>query len=250
MNMTHNTVLITGGATGIGFALASSLAETGNEVIVCGRREDSLREAKSRLPSIHTRVCDVSKETERKALLTWVKKECPDLNILINNAGVQKMVDLKKGVADLVQGENEIAINLNAPIYLSAHFIPLLLDKPQAAIINVSSGLGFIPIAAMPVYCATKAAMHSFTVSLRYQLNNTSIKVFEIIPPMVDTGLGGGAMEQLPEEERGIPPSELAKEVMQSLARDEYEIPVGESRNLVNATKADFAQLFQNMNQW
>lgn len=250
MNLANNAILITGGATGIGFALASSLVRAGNEVIICGRRESKLREAKTKLPQIHIRVCDVSKEIERKSLFNWIRKEFPKFNILINNAGAQKMVDLKKGTSDLVNGENEVATNLIAPIYLSARFIPILMLKPQAAIINISSGLGFIPIAAMPVYCATKAAIHSFTVSLRFQLKYTSIRVFEIIPPMVDTELGGGAMNEIPEEERGIQPTELAKEVMQYLARDEYEIPVGESKDLVNATKDDFNQLFQNMNQW
>ena len=250
MNISNNTILITGGATGIGFALAESLIEAGNTIIICGRREDRLKEAKARLPAIHTRVCDVSKETERKALFSWVKSEFPKLNILVNNAGVQKMVDLTKGTADLKGRENEISTNLEAPIYLAAHFIPLLTLRPRAAIINVSSGLGFIPIAAMPVYCATKAAIHSFTISLRYQLKDTSIKVFEILPPMVDTELGGSTMQQMPEGERGIKPAELAKEVMQSLLMDKYEIPVRESKALVNATKKELERLFQNMNRW
>lgn len=250
MDITNNTVLITGGATGIGFALASSLIKAGNEVIICGRRENRLNEAKTRLPAIHTRVCDVSKEIERKSLFKWIKNEFPKLNVLINNAGIQKKVNLNEGTKELMHGENEIATNLIAPIYLTAHFIPFLMLKPYATIINVSSGLGFIPIAAMPIYCATKAAVHSFTVSLRFQLKDTSIKVFEIIPPMVDTELSGEAMKELPEESRGIPPAELAKEVMQSLARDEFEIPVGESKNLTNATRNDIDRLFQNMNQW
>jgi uncharacterized oxidoreductase len=124
------------------------------------------------------------------------------------------------------------------------------MRQPEAGIINVSSGLGFIPIAAMPVYCATKAAIHSLTISLRYQLKDTAIKVFEIIPPLVNTELGGGAMQDMPEEERGIPTSELVEEVMESLAKDEYEIAVGESKNLVNATKKDYQKLFLGMNQW
>ena len=222
MKITGNTILITGGSTGIGFALAESLVEAGNQVIICGRRENMLKAAKARLPAIHTRVCDVSKETQRKDLFNWIKSEFPQLNVLVNNAGVQKMVDLKSGTRDLVHGENEIAINLAAPIYLAARFIPLLVPSPRRPSSMFPQVLGFIPIAAMPVYCATKAALHSFTISLRYQLKDTSVKVFEIIPPMVDTGLGGGAMQELPAEERGIPPAELAKEVMQSLAKDQY----------------------------
>lgn len=250
MNIQGNTILITGGASGIGLALAESLLKAGNKVIICGRREDRLKQAKKNFPKIHTHVCDISKEAQRKALYNWVKEEFPNLNILINNAGIQKMVNLKNGTGGLSRGESEISTNLVAPLYLVARFIPFLLGNPQSAIINVSSGLGFIPIAAMPVYCATKAAIHSLTVSLRYQLKDTSIKVFEIIPPMVDTELGGGAMQDMPKEERGIPPAELAKEVMGSLAKDEYEIAVGESKNLVNATKKDYQKFFLGMNQW
>jgi uncharacterized oxidoreductase len=250
MNIQGNTILVTGGGSGIGLALAESLLKAGNEVIICGRREDRLKQARKKFPKIHTRVCDVSKEAQRKALYNWVREEFPNLNILINNAGIQKMVNLKKGTAELSRGESEIRTNLVSPLYLAARFIPFLKGKPQAAIINVSSGLGFIPIAAMPVYCATKAAIHSLTNSLRYQLKDTSIKVFEIIPPMVDTELGGGDMLDMPEEKRGISPQVLAKEVMVSLAKDEYEIAVGESKNLVNATKKDYQKIFLGMNQW
>jgi uncharacterized oxidoreductase len=194
MNIRNNTVLITGGATGIGFALAEALVELGNTVLICGRRQDRLQEAKRKLPGIHIRTCDVSKETERKSLFNWVRDNFDDFNILVNNAGIQRMVDLKKGIRGLTDGENEIEINLAAPIYLSAYFIPLLTKRKKAAIVNVSSGLAFVPIASMPVYCATKAAVHSFTESLRHQLKDTSVKVFEIIPPMVDTELGRGSI--------------------------------------------------------
>jgi uncharacterized oxidoreductase len=202
------------------------------------------------LPRIHTRVCDVSKDAERRALYTWAKDNFPNLNILVNNAGVQKMVDLKKGATDIKKGENEIEINLVAPIYLSAYFIPFLVKQKEAAIINVSSGLGFVPIAAMPVYSATKAAIHSFCISLRYQLKDTSVKVFEIIPPMVNTELGKGSIQELPEEERGIPPFELAKEVLSLIQKDLYEIAIGESKGLVYGDRNTQEKIFQNMNQW
>ncbi len=178
MKINGNTILITGGATGIGFALAQAFVRENNEVIICGRREQKLSEAKSKLPQIHTRVCDLSKEKEREALYNWVKSNFGDLNILVNNAGIQRMVDFKKGISNLSVGENEIDINLTAPIYLSAYFIQDLIKQKESAIINVSSGLAFVPIAFMPVYCATKAAIHSFSLSLRHQLKDTSIKVF------------------------------------------------------------------------
>jgi uncharacterized oxidoreductase len=189
MKITGNTVLITGGATGIGFALAERFVKAGNKVIVCGRRQDKLEEAKRKLPEIRIIKCDVSKESEQRELLDWVKKNSKELNILINNAGVMRMIDLKKG--ELERNE-EIDTNLKAPINISRLFVPHLTKQKEAAIVNVSSGLAFAPLAITPIYCATKAGLHSFTLSLRHQLKNTSVKIFEVIPPRVDTELGIG----------------------------------------------------------
>jgi uncharacterized oxidoreductase len=250
MKTKGNTILITGGATGIGFALAETLVNSGNEVIICGRREAKLKEAKQKLPQIQTKVCDVSAEKEREALFIWVKDNYPDLNVLINNAGIQRMVNLKKGTKELCDGENEIETNIVAPIFLSAYFIPWFLKKKEAAIINVSSGLGFVPIAAMPVYCATKAAVHSFSVSLRHQLKETSIKVFEIVPPAVDTELGRGTTSDESQEYRGIPPSVVAEATIKALAKNKYEIIVGEAKGLVEGARTNPEETFQNINQW
>jgi uncharacterized oxidoreductase len=218
MKTKENTILITGGATGIGFSLAETLVNAGNSVIICGRREGKLKQAKDKLPQVQIKACDVSMQHERESLFNWVRDNFNDLNILINNAGIQRMVNLTKGTQDLFNVENEIETNLVALIHMSAYFIPLLLKKKEAAIINVSSGLGFVPIAAMPVYCATKAAVHSFTQSLRYQLRDTPIKVFEIIPPMVDTELGKGTTEEGDQEFRGIQPSEVARATLTAMA--------------------------------
>lgn len=249
METKNNTILITGGATGIGFSLAETLVSAGNKVIICGRREGKLKEARDKLPQIQAKVCDVSREKERESLFNWVKGNFSDLNVLINNAGIQRMVNLKKGTQDLFSGENEVETNLIAPIHLSAYFIPLLLKKKESAIINVSSGLGFVPIAAMPVYCAAKAAVHSFTVSLRYQLRDTSIKVFEIVPPAVDTELGKGTTEE-GDEYRGIPPSEVAKATLTAMANNEYDIVVGEAKGLVMGARTNPELTFQKINQW
>ena len=250
MKINGNTILITGGATGIGFALAETLVNAGNKVIICGRRENKLTEAKHKLPQIETKVCDVSKEKEREALFVWAKNNYPGLNVLINNAGIQRMVNLKKGTKELFNVENEIETNLVAPINLSVYFIPWFLKKKETAIINVSSGLGFVPITAMPVYCATKAAIHSFTVSLRHQLKDTSIKVFEIVPPAVDTELGKGTTSDESQEYRGIPPAEVAEATIKALANNEYEIIVGEAKGLVAGARTNPEQVFQNINQW
>lgn len=150
MNIKGNTILITGGATGIGLALAEALVKASNTVIVCGRREKRLNEAKENIPALYTRKCDVTQEADREALFDWISTEFKSLNMLVNNAGIQKMVDFTSGAEGLFSRGDEIATNLAAPIYMTALFTPLLMGKKQAAIVNVSSGLGFVPIAAMP----------------------------------------------------------------------------------------------------
>jgi uncharacterized oxidoreductase len=192
MKTSGNTILITGGATGIGLAVAKAFVKAGNTVIICGRRRHKLDEAKQQVPALHTLVCDIASEHERQRLFKQVTARFPTLNILVNNAGVQRMIDLRNGVP-VPSGEDEIEINLKAPIDLAARFIPFLAQQERAAIVNVSSGLAFVPLAMAPVYCATKAALHSFTISLRHQLRDTGIRVFELIPPRVDTELGAAS---------------------------------------------------------
>jgi len=250
MQIRGNTILITGGATGIGFSLADAFVKAGNEVIICGRREHKLEEAKDKLPQIHTKICDLSKEKERKLLYDWVRSNFKDINVLVNNAGIQRMIDFKKGTDDLVNGEDEIEINLKAYIYLSAYFIPLLLKRKEAAIINVSSGLAFMPLAVVPVYCATKAAIHSFSLALRHQLKDSSIKVFEIMPPIVDTELDRGAREDRKQEDRGIPPFEVAKVVLKALENNEYEVAIGMAQYLRDGSRNSPEQTFKNVNRW
>ena len=246
MNTSGNTVLVTGGATGIGFALADAFLKAGNTVIICGRRQGKLDAARNKLRGVHTFLCDVTRKSDRQALFRWTEANFPGLNILINNAGVQGMADLKKGPQGLPQDVNEIGTNLVAPIYLSAQYISGFLRKDHAAVINVTSGLAFVPIAAMPIYCATKAALHSFTVSLRHQLKNSPVKVFEVIPPMVATELGGNELATA----RGIAPSIVAAETLKAIAEDRFEIPVGEAAGLVNGSRTDFDQAFQRLNSW
>jgi uncharacterized oxidoreductase len=245
MKISGNTVLITGGSMGIGFSLAEEFVKAGNEVIICGRREDKLTEAKAILPQLTTMVCDVAKAEDREALYNWAICKFPDLNILVNNAGIQRRVDFKKGIEGVISKEDEVDINFKATIELSAWFIPEFLKRKEAAIINVSSGLGFIPIAFAPVYCATKAAVHSFSISLRHQLKDTSIKVFEIIPPIVDTDLDRGARGPV---NRGISPKEVGIGSMEAIRNDQFECAIGMAVNLVQGSKTNFDQIFNNMN--
>ena len=243
MKITKNTVLITGGATGIGFTLAQHFLKTDNEVIICGRRKEKLTEAKNKYPKLNIQVCDVTIPEDRDALFNWISSSFEGFNILINNAGIQRAVDLRKGVDEL-KGEDEIEVNLKAPIILSALFIPLLLQQKEAAIINVSSGLAFVPIASMPIYCATKAAIHSYCISLRYQLRNTPIKVFELIPPTVDTELDKGRRTSY----RGIDPTKVGEATLIGVERNTYEITVGESEGIKSGSKNNFDQIFTRMN--
>ena len=189
--MNGNTILITGGATGIGYSMAKYLYDRKNTIIICGRRENRLADAGKELQGIHTVKCDVANPGDRTTLFEHIKKNFPGLNILINNAGIQCDIDLTKGLSDSDGVNNEIRINLEAPVYLSALFTPLLLGKENAAIVNVSSGLAFMAerAAGMPVYCATKAGLHTFSITQRIQLAPHGIRVVEIIPPMVESEL-------------------------------------------------------------
>jgi len=250
MNINDNIVLITGGATGIGLSLVKEFLDTGNEVLICGRRKDKLDEAKRMFPKIHTRQFDVSSEKHREDLFTWVEKDFPELNILINNAGIQRMIDFRKGNDSVLVVDNEIAINFESPVLLSSYFIPFLITKKEAAIVNITSGLGFIPIASMPVYCATKAAMHSFSISLRRQLRDTSVKVFEIIPPAVDTDLDKGERIKRGQTYLGISSDEAAKEAFGAIHDDIFEFAIGEAVNLVSGSKQNLDVIFERMNKY
>lgn len=183
MRLGGNTLLITGGATGIGFGLAQRFLRAGSQVVICGRREDALKAAQKELPGIHTISCDLASERDRGALYERVTREFPRLNVLVNNAGIQNRPPSFVHAQKWEDHRKELAINLDAPMHLSMLFIPHLLRQEAPAILNVSSGLAFAPIALMSTYCATKAALHSFTLSLRYQLASTPIRVVEVIPP-------------------------------------------------------------------
>lgn len=231
MKVSGNTLLITGGATGIGFALAEAFVKAGSEVIICARTEENLKQAQERLPQLHVKKCDISKEADCDELYTWATENFKDLNVLVNNAGIQRMIDFKKGTEDLIRnraidGEDEIAVNFKSLVYLTALFTPYLLKQNEAAIVNVSSGLAFHPMPLLPVYSATKAAVHTFSIALRHQLEGTSVKVFELIPPMVDTNLDKGARKARGQTYFGITTDEFIQPAIKAFEEDEYEIRV------------------------
>jgi len=187
MNLSNNKILITGGASGIGLGLTKKFLAEGNTVIICGRRESVLQEVASEYPAVITKVCDLSVEGERVALYDWIAENHPDLNVLVNNAGIQNWMSVKD--EDFYEkAVNEVTTNILAPIHLANLFIKL---PALNAIINVTSGLAFVPLSKVAVYSATKAFFRSFTLSLRHQLKDTQIEVIEMIPPALNTDLGG-----------------------------------------------------------
>ena len=242
MKITGNTILITGATSGIGLGFAEEFFMLGNTVIICGRREDRLSAIAKKHPGMITRVCDVSDTRQREELANWVIKNFPEVNVLVNNAGIQLATDLTQPI-NMERLHAEINTNLVAHIHLSSLFINHFVDKEKASIINITSGLGYTPLAFMAIYCATKAAMHSYCLSLRHQLKNTSVKVFEIIPPSVDTELGYDMRADKTKSHGGMPVNEFIEASMEFLIYDQSEAAVGHARNLYEKREAMFAYI-------
>ena len=190
-----------------------------NTVAICGRRADKLSEAKFKLPKLVTVVCDVAKAEERVKLHDWAIKELPQLNVLVNNAGVQRRDRWTTQPPTWSERQSEIATNLEAPVHLVDLFLLHLMKQSSSKIVNVSSGLAFVPSAFAAVYGATKAALHSFTMALRHLLANTSVTVVEIVPPAVNTDLGGVGLHN-----NGVPLDEFADAIMKRVEAGELEI--------------------------
>jgi uncharacterized oxidoreductase len=185
MRLTGNTILITGGGSGIGEGLAAALHRAGNEVVIAGRRQDALEAVAHRHPGMAYLPLDQSDTGAVSSFADEVVRRHPRLNVLINNAGIMRTEDLRAPDPDVIG--DVISTNLVGPLLLTAHLLPALRRLPSAAIVNVTSSLAFVPKAALPTYCATKAAMHSYTESLRFQLRDSRIRVIEIPPPRVYT---------------------------------------------------------------
>lgn len=198
MKTTGNTILITGGGSGIGRGLALAFHALGNKVIIAGRRRSAVDETAAAAPGILAVTLDVDDAAAIRAFAGRMAAEHPGLNVLVNNAGIMRVEDLKTMPAGLADSEKTINTNLLGPLRLTAALLPHLLKQSAAAIINVTSGLGFVPLPVTPTYSATKAALHSYTVSLRVQLAGTPVEVIEIIPPAVVTDLTPGRSDSDP----------------------------------------------------
>ena len=189
MQMSGNTILITGGGTGIGRALAESFHAVGNQVIIAGRRQQLLDETIAANPGMKSAVLDIENADAIRNFAAQLVKDNPSLNAVIHNAGIMRPEDLKSG--GTADAEAVVTTNLLGPMRLTAALLPQLLAQPRATVMTVSSGLAFVPMAMTSSYCATKAAIHSYTQSLSYQLRGTSVQVLELIPPYVQTHLMG-----------------------------------------------------------
>ena len=220
MNTNNHVVLVTGGATGIGFALARKFHSKGNRVILVGRTVAALQQAIALLPGAETCVADISSRQDLERLISLF----PEVSILVNNAGIQVNKPLELSSPEEI--EHELNINFLAPVLLTRSYLPHLMSRHSAAIINVSSGLALVPKEIAAIYCASKAAMHSFSKALRWQLDKSSVRVFEVMPPLVETAMTTG-------RGRGkISAEQLAEEFWRGFVADRYEMHIGKTKLL------------------
>ncbi len=246
MNPTENTILVTGGGSGIGRGLAEVLHKLGNQVVISGRRPEVLKATTAANPGMQSLILDIEQPGSVRLFAADVVEKFPSLNVLINNAGIMRAERLPEQSDDVADAEAIVATNLLGPIRLTAALMPHLRKQPKATVINVSSGLAFVPLAMTPTYCATKAAIHSYTQSLRWQLRETAIEVIEIAPPYVQTDLMGGA-----EDPRAMPLTDYIAETMALLTQQPTppEILVERVKGLRFAAEAGkYDTIFQGLN--
>lgn len=223
MNLKNSTILITGGSSGIGLELLKQLSQIGANIIITGRNAASLNETKKQFPNVHTFQSDVSKSADIVKLYHEVTEQFPDLNIIINNAGLMRLIDLQDSSPDLENINREIATNLSGTISMVHQFLPHLLTKKSAAIVNVSSGIALMSYSAAPVYSASKAGVRAYTQALRLQLEDTNVKVFEMIPPGVNTNLQND-WSVLPNPAMMMSVEKMVKVAIEGLQKDKKEL--------------------------
>ena len=244
MKLKGNTIVITGGTSGIGKELVERFLTLGNRVVTCGRRKDRLDQLRARHPDLSVFTCDVTEEAQRVRFAEWVSANHPATNVLINNAGIQLVMDFTRSV-DIGRVRSEVETNFIAPLHFASLFAPLLAKKEGAAIVNISSGLAFSPLAFMPVYCATKAAVHSLSLSLRRQMRDLGITVYEIAPPAVDSELGRERWPKGQSSHGGMPVAEFVEAMLKALEADLHEAAIGQAEGM----KAKREALFEAMNR-
>jgi len=223
MKFTGNTILITGGASGIGRGLAEAFHDKGNQVIISGRRQSALDEVTSQHPGMASVELDITDKASIKAFAAEALAKFPSVNVLINNAGIMRMEDIKGSPSEIDVAEAEIATNLLGTIRVSAAILPHLLRQQQSTLITVSSGLAFVPMTSVPTYCATKAAVHSYSMSLREQLRKTSVSVVELVPPYVQTEL---LVPEQASDPNAMPLADFIAETMTLFEKGDAEVVV------------------------
>jgi len=232
MNLTGNTILITGGSSGIGLELIRQLVPKKNKIIITGRNPSKLDKVRKEFPQVEVIASDVCNAQEIKNLHEKITRDFPDLNILINNAGIMRTINVHEKQNDLEELTREIETNLNGPIRMVQQFLPGLKMQKSAAIVNVTSGLAFVPLPTCPVYCSTKAGLHSYTLSLRTQLKKTNVQVFELAPPATQTELLG---EFDPHDMKGISimkVQDMVAAAIKGMEANQFEIRPGQSNQL------------------
>ena len=245
MKLIGRTILITGGSAGIGLAFALKFLELGNEVIVTGRRQPVLNQVKAKYPKLHTIQSDVADPAQIAALAARVKSDFPKLDVLMNNAGIMLYKNLKAPAADLTGLMAEMNVNVGGVITTTSAFIDILRAN-KGTVINTSSALAFVPLPSAPIYSATKAAIHSYTQSLRFQLEETGVEVIELMPPVVKTDLAAELAES--GGVTVITTDELVKQSFAALKAGAVEIRPGQSKQL--AFMRRFAPDFINRQLW
>jgi uncharacterized oxidoreductase len=227
MRTSKNTVLITGGSAGIGFEIAKQLSNNNNEVIITGRNAERLNNAAARLRHVTAINADVTNPADVEALVARIERDFPHLNMVINNAGAAFLADIKSGTDIFDKANAEMLTNYLSVLRLNEKLLPLLQQQTEAAIVMVSSIVAFAPGIRLATYAASKAALHSYSQSLRLALEGTTVKVFELMPPLVNTEFSaeiGG--------HNGIPPSQVANEFLAGLEHNNYEIRVAGTEQL------------------
>lgn len=243
MKKSNNTVLITGGSSGIGLELAGRLIQRNNKVLICGRSALKLQQTKKKYPSIEVYQCDLSVPEEIRKLSDWVTQNHPECNVLINNAAVVHKEDFESGSRMIEKARKEIETNLMAPITLSKNLLPVLGKNAHPEIINITTGLVYTPRIIYPFYNATKAALHSFTIVLREQLRESPVGVTEVLFPAVETPWHKGNPPDI-----AISVKEAVDEMLHEIERGKREIRVGKVKLLFFLSKIAPGIAFKKIN--
>jgi len=244
MKLASKTALVTGGGSGIGLAISQALAKEGVKVIISGRNVAKLEQAQQNNKGFEIEPCDITNEEQVKQLVTNVTEKYGGIDILINNAGMFGQIDYRDTSTTFEVQSHEIDVDLISPLRVTHHFLPMLRMRNEAAIVNVSSALAFVPLAMAPVYCATKAALHSWTQSFRQQMKSSGILVFELMPPLVDTPMTGDFKGQ-----KMMKPEALARDFIKGLQSNTLEIKPGQSSQMKMMSRLAPSFIFNAVNK-